>query len=258
MLEAKTVAVKGGPSMQVLVGGAGEALVWLHGISGVVPGETLLEILATHFRVYAPITPGRADLGELDGIDDIHDLALHYDSLLEALGLNRVILVGHSFGGMLAAEIAAHVPKRVAKLALIAPLGLWKDDEPVADLFGLPYPAMDELMWRGATTEAKPSAAIAALNDPTERQIAIVNGAASVAKFIWGVPDRGLRKRLSRINAPTLVVFGEQDAYVPSSYADEFVAKILGAQKLLMKGSHMLPFEQPDRLAEAIGSLASR
>src|SRR6476619_5240810 len=43
-----------------------------------------------------------------------------------------------------------------------------------------------------------------------------------VAKFLWPLPDRGLSKRLHRVSAPTLVVWGEEDAMIPVEYAQEF------------------------------------
>ena len=63
---------------------------------------------------------------------------LYYNELLDALGLPRATLVGHSFGGMVAAEIAATNPERVDQLVLIAPVGLWRDDHPIPDFSGVP------------------------------------------------------------------------------------------------------------------------
>jgi pimeloyl-ACP methyl ester carboxylesterase len=55
-------------------------------------------------------------------------LLLYYDDLFDRLGLDRVDLVGHSFGGMVAAEYAATFRDRVGKLVLIDAMGLWRDD----------------------------------------------------------------------------------------------------------------------------------
>jgi pimeloyl-ACP methyl ester carboxylesterase len=67
-------------------------------------------------------------------------VTLHSFDVLDALGLNRPILVGHSMGGMIAAEVAAVAPREVARLGLIAPAGLWLDAHPVPDVFSkLPH-----------------------------------------------------------------------------------------------------------------------
>src|ERR1700738_2789650 len=111
--------------------GTGPPLVWLHGLYGVEADGALLEALAEHYSVYAPLAPGFADLDELDDIRNIHDLALHYDDVMEALELPAAIGAGHSLGAMLAAELAAHFPSRVSRLVLLSPLGLWNDRYPV-------------------------------------------------------------------------------------------------------------------------------
>ena len=66
------------------------------------------------------------------------DFTLHTWDVVEALGLKDPILVGHSMGGMIAAEMAAIAPNDVSRLALIAPAGLWDDDHPIADMFSHP------------------------------------------------------------------------------------------------------------------------
>ena len=72
-----------------------------------------LDALAERFTVYAPEHPGTAP-GEPDAIrevDSLWDLILCYDELLEHLGLSEVMLVGHSFGAMMACEVAALRPR---------------------------------------------------------------------------------------------------------------------------------------------------
>src|ERR1700687_450471 len=71
--------------------GSGPPLVWLHGLYGVEADAPLLEALAKRYTVYAPLAPGFADLDELDDIRDIHDLALHYDDVMQALELPEAV-----------------------------------------------------------------------------------------------------------------------------------------------------------------------
>ena len=120
-------------------GGSGEPLVFLHGAYGLT-WDPFLEKLAESFTVYAPEHPGTTP-GEPDGIQALHDLwdlVLYHYELFDVLGLAAPRLVGYSFGGMVAAEVAATAPERVSKLALIAPLGLWRDDAPIPELHGAP------------------------------------------------------------------------------------------------------------------------
>jgi pimeloyl-ACP methyl ester carboxylesterase len=256
MSDAEKIELPGGVPQETYRVGKGKPVVFLHGVECRRGDDAVVAALAEKYTVVAPVTPGYADIADARELRDVHDLALHYDTLLEALGIDDAVLVGHSFGGMIAAEIAAHVPKRVARLVLIAPLGLWRDDDPVTDLPArLPH-EVPELLWRGAV--AKPAAGAAPANDAEglERMVTAMQGLATVAKFTWPIPDKGLRRRLHRIAADTLVIWGEQDAYIPARYADDFVAGIPRARKSLWPGSHMVPYERPGDVVKAVGEKA--
>jgi pimeloyl-ACP methyl ester carboxylesterase len=253
MLQSETVALFGGRKVQVYRAGCGPTVVWLHGAHGVRKTDPMIAELAKRYAVVAPVAPGFNDVDELDDIRDVHDLALHYDDLLEALGLERIALVGHSFGAMIAAELAAHVPKRAERLILISPFGLWRDDQPVADLFARPYATIDRLLWKAGEPPAWVTDPANFPNDPVEKAVTLNQAMTSVAKFIWPIPDKGLRRRLPRITAQTLVVFGADDRFVPAIYADEFAAAITGARKaVIADAAHMVPYEQTAEVVRLI------
>ena len=126
---------------------------------------------------------------------------------------------------------------------------LWNDAHPVEDLFALPYPDMPSLLY------ADPSRASANtdVDGNVERLVTLAQALTSVAKFLWPIPDRRLRTRLYRITPPTLVVFGEQDAFVPASYADDFVAGMAAAQSAIVPGAgHMAQLERPDEVIRVV------
>ena len=181
-----------GRTSKVFRAGQGPLVVWLHGPHGIRSRDPVIAELAKRHTVVAPLAPGFADLAELDEIRNVHELALHYDDVLQALGLEAVTLIGHSFGAMVAAEVAAHFPRRVARLVLISPIGLWQDQHPLPDMFGqVPYMTIDTLLWKAG--KAIPAMADPAdePNNPVERQVAIAQALTSVAKFVWPLPDRG-------------------------------------------------------------------
>ena len=135
---------------------------------------------------------------------------LYYDELLDVLGLPTVTLVGHCFGGMVAAEIAATSPERVERLVLVAPMGLWRDEHPVPDLSGMPRDRVPSILFADPTS---PVVAALPVPDPTDPD-ALLRASlttASVLHFTWPLPDKGLRRRLYRVHAPTLVVWGSED-----------------------------------------------
>jgi pimeloyl-ACP methyl ester carboxylesterase len=246
MFQSEVIELFGGRRVQIYRAGQGPTIVWLHGPHGVRKNDPVITELAKRHTVVAPVAPGFNDVDELDDIRDVHDLALHYDDVFEALHLDGISLVGHSFGAMIGAEVAAHVPKRVERLVLISPFGLWRDDHPVADLFARPYATIDRILWKtGELSEVMADPANFS-NDPVEKAVTLAQAMTSVAKFIWPIPDKGLRRRLPRVSAKTLVVFGADDAFVPAIYADEFAAAIPGARKAVIPdAAHMVPYEKP-------------
>jgi len=246
-LVSAPVALPGGRQQTVYRAGDGPPLVWLHGLNGVEGDARIIDRLAEQHQVLAPLAPGFTDLDELLAIRDIHDLALHYDDLLDALQLDTATVVGHSFGAMIAAELAAHFPKRIDKLVLISPLGLWNDAYPVTDVFAVPSTEMPRLLYR-----TPPQSANGTTQD-VERIVTLVRGMTTVARFLWPIPDRGLARRLYRIHSPTLIVHGEQDVFVPVQYAHDFTRALENARVQVLKGeAHMLPTEATAALTMAI------
>jgi pimeloyl-ACP methyl ester carboxylesterase len=248
VLRSEVVAVPGGLRQEVVRGGEGPPLLWLHGVQAVEAGDPFVGALASRFSVVAPIAPGFNDLEEITDLQDVHDLALHYDDLLTALGWDTALVAGHSFGAMIAAELAAHFPRRVSRLVLVSPLGLWNDAYPVADLFAVKYPDMGRLLYADASLADGSAAAL-----DVDQLVRTAQGLTAVAKWVWPLPDKGLGRRLRRITAPALVVFGSEDALVPARYADDFVARIPDARAEIVRGAgHMLPEERRERVLELV------
>src|SRR2546421_3914991 len=262
-MEPTKVDTYNGPAT-VFRGGAGEPLVFLHAAGGIQPGDPMLAALEERYELVAPLAPGFNDLAEIDEIRDVHDLALYYDDLLDALGLDGVPVVGHSFGGMTAAELACHVPTRVSKLVLIAAVGLWNGDYPVADLFATPFVQLKDLLWGDANSPAAQMAAAAFQNldergdEVVEMLVPMVQGMTTAAKYMWPIPDKGLSRRLHRVKAPTLVIWGTDDKLTPPQYADDFAKLIPDARVEMVSGAgHMVTVEQPDQVVKLIDSFVS-
>lgn len=247
---------------------SGGPLVFLHSAAAVNPHDPLLLALAERFEVIAPVHPGFSDLTELDGIRDVHDVALYYDDLLDALGLDDARVVGHSLGGMFAAELAAHVPRRVSRLVLAAPLGLWNDEYPVADLF-VAFPGdINELVWADPSGDAAAAFMAAATRPPgvgTDEPvhenpliatlIGLLQGLTTAGKFLWPLPDKGLSRRLRRVRAQTLVVWGADDRLAPARYAEDFARLLPSARVEVLDGAgHMVPYERQAEFVELVAA----
>lgn len=239
--------------------GNGPALLYLHGAFGPEWSDALVDELGRSFSVYQPSLPGYGDSGGLDQIGTFADLSMWIEELMDALGLTRAVVVGHDFGGAAAAEFAAAYRARVERLVLLAPLGLWLDDTPVADMFGLTPGALtralfaDEESAPAMAFNSRPADKAQATREILRRRQALI----AAAKLLWPLPDKGLRKRLYRVQAPTLIAWGAEDRLAPPVYANAFAALIGGAtvQKIAGAG-HMLPQEAPAEVAGMVREFA--
>ena len=161
-------------------------------------------------------------------MDDLWDLVLVYEEAIRALGLERPAVMGQSFGGMLACELAATFPALFSRIVLLDPIGLWLDEHPVANWVAAAPEELPALLFHDPGSEAA-RAAMTPPADPDAAVAAIAGLAWAIgctAKFVWPIPEKGLSKRLHRIDAPTLIVWGKQDRLVSSAYAAEFGRRI--------------------------------
>lgn len=237
---------------KVRVGGSGPPLVYFHAAGG--PGwDPFLDALAERHTVYAPDHPGTGDTAResIHDVDSLWDLVLIYDEILDALGHSPLPLIGTSYGGMVACEVAAQRREKVSRLVLLDPIGLWRDDAPVA-----PYMLMspDELMATlFSNREAEPVQEVLRMpSDPKELAMRMADSVWSLGctgKFVWPIPDKGLRKRLHRITAPTLILWGKEDALISPVYAEEFAGRLANARVEIIEGAgHEPQLEQLDQV----------
>ena len=244
----------------LLEGGSGPHLLFLHGAGGITAEDPFLNALASKFHVYAPFLPGYGESEECGEIRDMLDVTLFEWDIAEALGLSKPILVGHSMGGMIAAEMAAVAPNDVEKLALICPAGIWLDDHPIPDLFALlPY-ELPPLLFHDVEAGTKLMTAGLDLGDPEFLKAYLVQNARQLGmagKILFPIPDRGLSDRLYRIKAQTTLIWGDSDKLIPPVYAQEFKKLIPNSSLVSIPGaSHMVPIEQTEQVVAAIAKLA--
>lgn len=240
-------------NLRVKVAGAGKPLVYLHP-SGGPSWDPFLSLLSKHFTVYAPEFPGTSP-GDPYAIHTIHslsDMALLYEEAIRALGLDKPVLVGQSFGGMLAAEIAAAFPNLASAVVLLDPIGLWREDMPVADWLSIPAEKLPSLLFHDPACPAAQSA-LALSEDPN---VAAAEIAARVwaigctGKFAWPIPERGLRSRLHRISAPVLLVWGRDDRLISVGYVEEWLNHLSNGKAAIIDECGHIP--QVEKLEETV------
>jgi len=262
--QERTVTVwQGRVRMRVVSKGRGPVLIFFHGPWGLT-WDPFLDRLAESFTVYAPEHPGTTpdahdDVYHLDGL---WDLVLCYDELLETLGIRNAAFVGHSFGGMVACEVAAGYPDRVRRLAMIAPLGFWRDPDRIVNWMMLEPAALRAHIFRDPEGDAarrifpRTDAQDAAT---TEARVRLMWAMGTTGKFIWPIPDKGLKKRIHRVKAPSLIVWGREDRLVPAVYAEEFTRRLSGARVETIDGAGHAPhLEQTDTVARVVRDFLSQ
>jgi pimeloyl-ACP methyl ester carboxylesterase len=258
-METKTVETEHAP-IRYLEGGSGDPLVFFHGAGGMTPEDPLLAELASRFHVYAPYLPGYGETEECGTLRDMLDFALHGWDVVEALGLTNPILVGHSMGGMIAAEMAALAPNDVSRLALICPAGLWLDDHPIVDLFSLLPFEMPKYLFHDPEAGAAQMTRGLDLSDPKFLQDYLVRNARQLGmagKLLFPIPERGLAERLYRVKARTVIVWGESDRMIPPIYGPAFQSAIAGARLVnVPEAGHMVIAEKPGEVARAVETVA--
>jgi pimeloyl-ACP methyl ester carboxylesterase len=261
MPENMNISLGGGDfEAQVLKDGSGPPLLYLHGAIGQKGWAPFLDALAQKFTVYAPYLPGYAKSNGLEKLADVTDLTLYQFELLDALGVSKAHVVGHFLGGMIAAEMAALSPSYVDRLVLAAPAGTWLDSDPVVDLLVMTAEELQNSLWSSASSSMSLSPADFEANSRLKAELAAdrMQDLTAAGKFLWPIPDKGLKRRAYRIKAPTLILWGENDRIIPPVYAEDFSKLIPGSKvSVLPSTGHLLMIERAEVFASAVADFLS-
>lgn len=239
--------------------GQGRPLVYLHPGDGADREAPFIDDLSRHFSVFLPSHPGfgLSDLPrEFNAIDD---LAYFYLDFLEQQDLWDVVLVGSSFGGWLAAEIAIRNTSRIGALALAAPLGIKIDDRErrgITDIFSL-TPAELTAHVRAEAKQEAPDYR----QTPEEVVTRIARNREALALFGWSptLYNPRLKYWLHRVDVPTLVLWGDSDKILSIAYGDAFCQEIAGAELSIIEGAgHYLSYDKPREFTASIVEFAMR
>ena len=255
-MKSQFVETKKGTRCRVFEAGGGTPLVFLHGAGGLFADNPFLDQLGQRYHVFAPEWPGYGESTGEDLLEDMLDFALHGWDLVDALGLRQPHLVGHSMGGMIAAEMACLSPREAGKLALVCPAGLWMDEHPIPDIFAmLPYQLAEVLFHDPAAGQAllTGGADLSDMDALKEFYLGSQRRLSMAGKVLFPIPNRRLSKRLYRLTAETLLVWGAADRLIVPAYAERWKTLIPGARvQMIEAAAHMLPYEQPEALVRAL------
>lgn len=251
-----TVEVNGFPC-RVWTKGKGPKVGFLAGLGGLPRWLPFLDKLAETRTVIAPSLPGYPGATGHTELDSHLDWVLAVRQLIDKAGLAGADLVGASVGGAFAAEMAAIFPAQVGRLVLIAPFGLFDDQEPAADPWAQRRDVLPGLMcadgdkWTALVTPPEGANSV-------EWPIEMSRASEAAARAFWPLGNTRLEKRLGLIAAPTLVLWGDRDTLLPPSYAQKFAAGINGGingatrAETVPEAGHLAYLDQPDAVARAV------
>jgi pimeloyl-ACP methyl ester carboxylesterase len=241
-----------GVSIEALVHGDGRPLLFLHGIDYFAQQVPFLYQLAEHFRVVAPRHPGFGATARPPWMRNVSDIAYLYLDLLDRLSLDDAILVGSSFGGWVALEMAVRSSARLAGLVLIDTLGLkfgGRDDVEITDIYALS--ADDAIAHTFAELGKAPN--YATFDDAAVVEVARDREAAVLYGWKPFMHNPSLAHWLHRVKAPSLVIWGEKDRIVAPSYGAHLTQRLQNARFLpIANAGHYPQIERPERVANAI------
>ncbi len=247
-----------GGRVHLLRGGAGEPVLFLHAAGGA--GAWLpfhAQLAGAGFEVIAPDHPGFGQSDDFPEVEAIDDLVYHYLDVLDGLGLDRPHVVGASFGGWIAAEVAVHSPHLVGSLTLLSAAGLRLPEHPVADIFLMPPAKLAAALFHDPLLVPPPPASSPGAAPDLDAIIAAYREATSLARFSWApyLSDPKLERRLGRITAPTLVVAPSDDRLIPVAHARRYAALIGGADYAeVAECGHAMHVERPAEFAALVAS----
>lgn len=259
----KSVTIRDGIHLQYVVQGDSSSMpvLLLHGfVDSWRSFERVLPHLPPSVYVLAPTQRGHGESSHPESGYSVNDFAADLLSLMDALDLPRSVIVGHSMGSAVATRFAIDQPQRTAGLVLVgASSGLAASEAARqfwdATLAELKDPVDPQLV-RGMTEDILSKPVPQAFLDAVARE------GMKVPAHVWKQAfesrwklEGDFSKQLTMIEAPTLIIWGEQDARYSRADEATLAAAIPKARLLVYRDAgHMLHWEEPRRFASDLAA----
>ncbi len=236
-LVEREIAVEGVP-VRYRTGGTGPPVVLVHGLSGSARWwRPVLPALTSRHAVHLVDLPGFGRFRAGGPRFALARACSWLDAWIEAAGLERPTLVGHSMGAAIALRLAGERGERVGRLVLVAPAGL-----PTGrSLLGHALPLA------AALRRSRPRFLALLARD------ALRAGPRTLAGATRDVLAEDVREELGAVAVPTLVVVGERDTLTPRAAVELVRAGVASSRLVVLAGAGHVPmFDRPEELAEAV------
>lgn len=230
---------------------AGLPVVLIHGYSDSWRSwETVLPHLPESMHVFAPTQRGHGDADRPATGYRVEDFATDLEAFIDALEIGPAIIIGHSLGSAIGQRFAMDHPERTLGLVLVGSVTTWRGNPTIVEFWEsavstLTDPVDPEFV---RAFQASPRLSPARLET-------VVQESLKAPARIWRDVFQALMEtdhsaELGKIQAPTLIVWGDQDRLCPASEQGALAAAIADSQLLIYRGGgHNLHWEEPERFA---------
>ena len=253
-LRFATTQLTPGPRMPYAEQGdpTGEAIIFLHGYSDSwFSFSRVFLLLSPAYHAFAFHQRGHGDSDKPECCYTVDDLAVDVDAFMDAVGINEATIVGHSGGTLIGPRVALSYPPRVSRLVLIGAAIMGANNETMLGL-GEEVRALEDPIPSEFAREFQ----VSTIHHPVPGEFlsAAVSASLKLPTHVWrdymeGViltPDHAAR--LGEINAPTLIMWGEQDAVFPREEQDRLASTIPDATlRVYPATGHAVHWEPPSR-----------
>jgi pimeloyl-ACP methyl ester carboxylesterase len=242
--------------MEFLKGGRGTSLIYLHGLSRPLGWDTDHIGLALHRSAYAPLLPGWKAARLPEQITSIEAYARLLLAFMEAEGIEKTDVVGHSVGGWVALHLVLLAPERIERLVLVDSMGLDLKEFPATDISRLDETALYNAVFatRGVLVAAGDFGGVPLDLRGGALFKNILNGQRNLIALTGGkCGDPSLISSLKNVSAQTLVIWGDSDHLTPLDHASTFASHIRGArQTIIEEAGHFPQKEKPQTFLRVI------
>ncbi|MBV8334096.1 MAG: alpha/beta hydrolase [Alphaproteobacteria bacterium] len=252
--EAEQLVVHG-IELEVLRRGSGRPLLVLHGFDTVDPAARFLDLLGEHAQIVAPSSPGFGHSPRPRDFETVYDLVHLYLAALDALPGEKVNLLGFSFGGWLAAELAVGCSHRLDKLVLVDPVGIKISGRETPDILDVFLKSPDELRRKSWHDPDRFAPDYDAMED--EALVVHARNREALCIYAWHpyMYNPQLPRWLGRIAVPTLLVWGASDGVVTPDYGRAYSRLIPGSRFAVIEAAgHHPEIEQPEAFVEQVAA----
>lgn len=242
-----------GIELEVVRRGSGRPILVLHGFQTVDPKARFVGLLARQGEVIAPSGPGFGHSPRPKDFDTVYDLVHLYLEVLDNLPGEKATLVGFSFGGWLAAELAVACSHRIDELVLVDPVGIKISDRETPDILDVFNRSPDEVRRASWHDPERFAPDFNAMSD--EALTVYARNREALCLYAWHpyMYNPQLLRWLGRIKVPTLLIWGESDRVVTPDYGRAYSRLIPGSRfELIEAAGHHPEIEQPEAFVDRV------